>query len=236
MELAPGIKQRYLFAPIPDTTEFSTIYALRLNPDLIDFEVYFDREQPRSMEEWQAFTGSPIVFNGGFFSSDNMPVGRLVVDGALFGFPLSRVYGPESVSIPGIFAVVDDEVAIYAAGRSTYSPRGMRFDQAIESYPMLLLPGQIPAFPEDTGVRTRRTVIGIDQQGLVIVLLIDQPIFSLYELALWLSTSDLALDTALNLDGGRSSGLAVSLPGERTIIPAYVPLPIVMLAYPDREE
>jgi|GEM_PF-287017 len=231
--LAPGIEQRYLQAAIPEQEAYSTVYALRLDPAVIQFEVYYDPAQPRSMEEWQAFTGAPIIFNAGFFGQDNRPVGRLVVDGAEFGFPLIREYGPESLSISGIFAVTEEgEAAIYAVGRDSYSPRGMRFEQAIESYPMLLLPGQVPTFPEDTGKRARRTIIGIDEWGYVVVLLIDQPIYSLYETTHWLSGSDLRLDSALNLDGGRSSGLAVSLPGAPVLIPSYVPLPTVLMAYP----
>jgi hypothetical protein len=36
--------------------------------------------------------------------------------------------------------------------------------------------------------------------------------FTLYGLAVWLANSDLDLDTALNFDGGSSSGLAVWTP------------------------
>jgi hypothetical protein len=48
-------------------------------------------------------------------------------------------------------------------------------------------------------------------------------------LSVFLANSDLNLDTALNLDGGPSSGLVVQAPGET--IPAYGPLPVVILVY-----
>jgi hypothetical protein len=98
---------------------------------------------------------------------------------------------------------------------------------------MLLLPGRQPTYPVDTGETARRTVIALDQQGYVVILLIDLPIFTLHGLSLWLAESDLGLDSALNLDGGRSSGLAAAIPGgESTLLPAYVPLPIVIGVYP----
>jgi uncharacterized protein YigE (DUF2233 family) len=233
---APGIGQRYVPVELPGASTPAYLYALRIDPDAVTFRVHYDPAQPRSIEEWQAETGALAVFNGGFFSGSSRPVGRIIVDGELFGAPLyPTLYGDDSISIPGIFTVIDGAVEIYALGRSTYNPRGLRFDQAVESYPMLLLPGRQPVYPEDTGREARRTVIALDEQGNVIVLLIDWSYFTLYELARWLAASDLSLYTALNLDGGRSSGLAVNMPGEQAVFPAYVPLPIVIAVYPRGE-
>jgi uncharacterized protein YigE (DUF2233 family) len=227
--LAPGVSERYIPVNMPDPEEPFYIYALRLDPTRVVFQVHYDREQPRSIEEWQAATGAAVVLNGGFFSGNNTPVGRIVVDGWLYGYPLD--YGDDSVGVPGLFAILDNEVSIYGLGRSSFSPRGLRFDYAVESYPLLLLPGGQPTFPVDTGKLARRTVIGVDEWGYVIILLSDTPSLSLHELADWLAGSDLYLDSALNLDGGRSSGLMVSLRGEVRYFPAYVPLPIVIGIY-----
>jgi hypothetical protein len=60
----------------------------------------------------------------------------------------------------------------------------------------------------------------------------DVALFSLYSLSEWLPHSGLRLDTALNLDGGRSTGLVVNFPEESVVIPDYVPLPIVVAVYP----
>jgi hypothetical protein len=70
----------------------------------------------------------------------------------------------------------------------------------------------------------------MDDQQRVIIIVSDLSTFTLHELSGWLAESDLNLDTALNLDGGRSTGIAVGLPGGRTI-PAYVSLPIVLGIY-----
>ncbi len=223
--VAPGISRTYLPVPVPERDTLAYAYALRLDPNRVAFRVYYEGDQPHSIAEWQTITGAPVVVNGGFFSGDHRPVGRLVIDGELYGAPIST---EERIGTPGLFAVLDDRVEIYALGRSSYSPRGMRFDQAVESYPMLLLPGRQPTYPDDVGRRARRTVIGIDDQGYVVIVLFDSSVFSLAELSRWLAASNLNLDTALNLDGGRSSGLGVALPYEQKLIEAYVPLPIVI--------
>jgi uncharacterized protein YigE (DUF2233 family) len=178
------------------------------------------------VEEWQALTGADIIVNGGFFSGDYRPVGRLISDGVLYGFPLN--YGDRTIGVAGFFGVLDGLPELYTLGRSSYAPRGMRFDEGVESYPILLLPGGQPTYPTETGEIARRTVIGLDAEGHIILFVSDLPIFTLHELSQWLAESDLRLDSALNLDGGRSSGMGVWLPQQQTIIPAFVPLPIVI--------
>ncbi len=229
-QLAPGVQQRYV--PVnrdsdPAVTYY--IYALRLDPAQLTFRVQYDREMPRNIDSWLTDTGAEVVVNGGFFSGDYRPVGRLVSDGQMAGFPLN--YGDRTIGVAGLFTVLDGRVQLYSLGRGSFSPRAMRFDEAIESYPMLLLPGRQPAYPIETGERARRTVIGVDSEQHVIILVVDLPIFSLHELANWLAASDLRLDAALNLDGGRSSGLGVALGDESVIIPAYVSLPAVLAIY-----
>jgi len=232
--LRAGVSQTYLAAPTPGTEALSYVYALRIDPAQMVFQVHYDRREPHMVDEWQALTRAPILFNGGFFSGEGTPVGRIISDGTLYGAPLN--YGERTIGVAGLFTVLEDEVQIHVLGRGNYNPRGMRFDQAVESYPILLLPGGQPTYLTETGERARRTVIALDTQGRVVVLLSDLPIFSLYELSHWLAASGLNLEVALNLDGGRSSGLIATLPGGGVFIPSYVPLPVVIAAYPRHEQ
>lgn len=227
--LGRGISQAHLPVTIPGRDDGAVfwVYALRLDPDRVDFRVFHDTKA-RSIEAWHAVTGADVTVNGGFFFSSYAPQGRLVIDGEMIGTALDP---SARIGVPGLFGVLDGDVTITSLGRSEYTPRGMRFDQAVEAYPMLLLPGRQPAYPPRDGDRARRTVIGLDEEGHVILLLVDGPIFSLVELADWLAESNLNLQTALNLDGGRSSALAVTAGGTRTVIPAYVDLPIVIAVY-----
>jgi hypothetical protein len=56
--------------------------------------------------------------------------------------------------------------------------------------------------------------------------------FTLREMADWLSRSDLEVDSALNLDGGSSTGLYLSDGALQEAIDSFVPLPIVLLVDP----
>jgi uncharacterized protein YigE (DUF2233 family) len=231
--LAAGVEERMV--PVQDEIDPNItyyVYALRIDPSKVSFQVHYEAGVAHTIEEWQAETNAPIILNGGFFSGNYTPVGRIVSEGVMYGFPLN--YGEGTIGVAGLFTVLDGDVEMYSIGRSSYSPRGMRFDEAIESYPILLLPGRQPTYPRETGENARRTVIGLDDQQRVIILICDLPIFSLHELSGWLAQSDLNFDTALNLDGGRSTGIAVALPGSGRLIPSYVPVPIALAIYPER--
>lgn len=230
--IGAGVERTYVPVVIPNMDALAYVYALRFDPSRVVFQVHYEPGEARLIEEWQEETGAPIVVNSGFFASSNRPVGRIVIDGELYGSPLNYDY--DSIGTPGVFAILDNVPEIYVLGRdaSTYSPQGFRFDLAIECYPVLLLPGNQPAYPTETGKTARRTVIAIDHNGKVVLLLIDSPIFTLHQLSKWLAGSGLNLDIALNLDGGRSSGLVVSLGDEEKFVPSVVPLPIVLGIYP----
>lgn len=228
--LGPGVSVVELDAPHPAEDRRSPLIAFRLNPERVNFDVFYGEPQPVSA--WQEELNAPIVFNASFFTGEGVPLGRLVIDGELYGGTLANVYGADSVSIPGMFTVIDGKVGIYATGRADYVRRDLAFDQVVETYPLLLLPGGQPNFPEETGSRARRTVIGIDENGDVIVMLIPHDGFSLHELANWLAVSPLRLDTALNLDGGRSSGLIVLQEGFRWAVDSAVDVPVVIAVTP----
>ncbi len=228
-QFALGVERAYVTYYRPGVSQASYIYTLRIDPGVTDIRVHYD-PVPHTIDEWQTLTNAPIVFNGGFFGGDNNPVGRIISDGSLYGVPLD--YGDDSIGVSGLFTVRGHNPQIFTLGRGDFNPQGMRFDQAVESYPVLLLPGGQPTFPEETGKQARRTVIAIDEDGYVIVMVSDVALFSLYSLSEWLPHSGLRLDTALNLDGGRSTGLVVNFPEESVVIPDYVPLPIVVAVYP----
>lgn len=64
---------------------------------------------------------------------------------------------------------------------------------------------------EDAGRRSFRSFVGMDKQGRVILGIAIVPLWTLIDLAEYLAGEPLfALDSALNLDGGGSTGLWVN--------------------------
>ena len=57
-----------------------------------------------------------------------------------------------------------------------------------------------------------------------------QGYFTLHQLSLYLTESDMNLDIAVNLDGGGSTGILVTNP--REIISPTRPIPFVILVHP----
>jgi hypothetical protein len=102
----------------------------------------------------------------------------------------------------------------------------------LQSFPLLVRPDGELGFPAEfeDHVQARRTVIALDREGRILFILTPRGHFTLHQLSLYLTESDLNLDIALNLDGGPSTGIRVADPHE--IIPSQTLLPIVILVYP----
>ncbi|NJO06681.1 MAG: phosphodiester glycosidase family protein [Chloroflexaceae bacterium] len=94
--------------------------------------------------------------------------------------------------------------------------------EALQGWPMLVKPGSVLAYinPADSE-RARRSVIALDQAGRVLLIIAPTSDFTLQGLAQWLLMSDLAISSALNLDGGSSSGFCLNTPAYRERIDAF---------------
>lgn len=232
-DLTPGVERREMVVIEPRTGAEVRLHMVRLDPALIDFKVHYVPRSANTVSGWQEETGAWVVVNGGFFDGEFYSEGTVFVDGQEYGVsPGSE----EKISVGGLFGVEDGEVSIVPLGRQPDPPGTYDFDNATEGYPMLLMPGGVPSYDEETGHAAERTVVGIDEAGRVIFIVIREPLFTLYELARTLDQLDesgeLDLDVALNLDGGKSSGMEVWAGPEHTHWEAATVLPIVIAAYP----
>ena len=103
-------------------------------------------------------------------------------------------------------------------------------DIAMQSYPILVLDGaaQVDTTSTDTA---QRTVVALDQSGLVYLIICEYGVFTLTELSAALAElSDPTLVSALNLDGGTSTGLSIQSEAVRylddsLVVPSVVAIP-----------
>ncbi|MGZ9222521.1 MAG: phosphodiester glycosidase family protein, partial [Anaerolineales bacterium] len=102
----------------------------------------------------------------------------------------------------------------------------------LQSFPVLVRPGGEPGFPEqyEDNVQARRTVIGQDRNGQLLLIVAPRGYFTLHQLSVYLAESDLNLDIAINLDGGPSTGILVADPQE--VVGSQTSLPFVILVHP----
>jgi exopolysaccharide biosynthesis protein len=223
--LRPGLERRSIDIYDNQGQQVEAIYLLRLDPNQFRLEVAY-HETPQNLEDWQKETNALVVVNGGYFRIENekyLPNGLTVVNGV----PLGSSYGP----FAGMLAVNDYGTELRWLEERPYNPYE-QLRSALQSFPVLVKPGGVLGFPEqyEDNLKARRTVIGQDRNGQILFMVAPRGYFTLHQLSVYLTESDLNLNIAINLDGGPSSGIWLAQP--REIIASQTLLPIVILAYP----
>jgi hypothetical protein len=223
--LQPGLERRVI--PIEDQQKkhVETVYVWRLDQKRFRLDVAFDGK-PKTLETWQAETAASLVVNGGYFSIDNE---RYSADGltVLNG----QASGRSFAGFGGMLAIDTSRAELRWLVEKPYDP-GERLQAALQAFPILVQPGGTLGFgaERENYAHARRTVIAQDRDGRILFIVAPEGYFTLHQLSLFLTESDLNLDIAVNLDGGGSTGILVAEP--REVIPAKVLLPFVILAYP----
>ena len=222
--LQPGLERRTI--PIYDdlNQQVESLHIWRLDQKTFRLGVAFD-ERPKSLETWQQETGALMVVNGGFYSIENeryFPDGLTVVNGNVSGRSFNG-YG-------GMLAINESRAELRWLAEKPFNSNE-QLQAALQSFPILVHPGGRLGFgaERENHVSARRTVIGQDKAGRILFIVTPQGHFTLHQLSLYLTDSNLNLDIAINLDGGGSTGILVANP--REIIPSNRPLPFAILVY-----
>lgn len=196
--------------------------VLRIDPAAVTFRVHYSPGAARSLVEWRdMLPGARVIVNANFFDETDRVLGLLVSDG--------QVFGRSFAGFGGMFAVSTTGVRVQSLVAEPY--QGQMLLHAVQAFPMLINAGGVLA-PQGDGFdsASRRTWIGQDGEGRVVIGVIPYAV-SLADLQYWLLGSDLSLDNAFALDGGRSSGLVVSTPNYSEAYPAFDRLPAVIAVY-----
>lgn len=222
--LQPGLERRVIDIYAGQNQQRESIHIWRLDQKYFRLDVAFD-ESPKSLEAWQKETEAALVMNGGYFSVENQkyfPDGLTIVEG--------QARGQSFDGFGGMLAVKPDRAELRWLVEQPYNSHE-RLQAALQSFPMLVKPGGELGFgtERENYAKARRTVIAQDQDGRILFIVAPLGYFTLHQLSVYLTESDLHLDIAVNLDGGGSTGILVANP--REIIPSKVLLPFVILVY-----
>jgi exopolysaccharide biosynthesis protein len=215
--LAPGLERRMVGG-------FSGMMTLRIDPAQFTFRAHYRPGQPLTAQEWaDALPGAVALVNANFFSSKGEVLGLLVSDGVL--------YSPVMPNLGGIFQVQAGQARVRSNIAEPYA--GEALEQAVQAYPMLVLNGSA-AYPGGQPDRpTRRTVIGQDRDGHILLMATPLLGMTLADLSAYLPTTNLGLANAFNLDGGSSTLMVIRPPGESEyVISSFDPVPAVLAVYP----
>ena len=220
----PGLERRVIQIYDGQNQLVETLHLWRLDQKYFRMDLAFD-DSPKSLEAWQKETSALMVVNGGFYSIDNeryYPDGLFIFNGSDYGNSLNR--------FEGLLAIKESGTEIRWLKQAPYDPAELLWG-ALQSFPILVEPGGGLAYgPEREGnASARRTVVALDKQGRILFMIAPHGHFTLPQLSVYLTESDLDLEVALNLDGGGSTGVLVASPFE--VIPTTRPIPFVILVY-----
>jgi uncharacterized protein YigE (DUF2233 family) len=216
-----GVELRRMRVPGASGRPAFPIVVVRLDPAQVRLRVAYAPKRPRALRVWFEEARPMLAVNGGFFAEDYHSTALVISDG--------EASGPSYEGFGGMLAVAPDGgVALRALRDQPYDP-GEPLAQAMQSFPMLVFPGGEVAPIEDDGKRARRTAIAIDRAGRMLVIASPTSDFTLHDFADWLGGGDLAIDRALNLDGGSSTGLFLRSGALSEQIDSFGPLPLVLL-------
>lgn len=221
VQLHPGMERRVINLLLESGQILEHIYLLRVDPSLYTFDVGYRPGQPQSLKQWLAEEDALVVVNGGFFTESLEATGLTIANG--------QVYGSSFEGFGGMLSISDAGPQIRWLRLQPYNPSEV-LQAGLQSFPILVQPGGVNGYSEESVLRARRTVIGQDMSGRILVVIASSGTFTLGELSDFLLESDLDLAVALNLDGGASSGLLVKEPSEG--IPAFSLLPTVIAIRP----
>lgn len=217
--VSAGVELRRMRVAVRAGVPVASITAARIDPAQARFRVGYSPGEPLALAEWLRRERPLALITGGFFS-ESFESTALVISGGVAA-------GESYAGRGGMFAVDRaGAVAIRSLADQPYD-QAEPLDEAVQGWPILIKPGGVLAYTGDDDDVARRSVVALDRDGRVLLLASSTSSFTLAELAAWLAASDLQIDAALNLDGGKSTGLFVE--GAASVEP-FVRLPLVLIA------
>lgn len=216
---APGVEVRYENWKSPGNNT-DTVTIVRLDLHRVHLSIGYQPTQPLTISGWMQKEHATAIINGGYFGQQNNAEGLVVSNGQVFGASYTGFGGMLSVDSQG-------NVSLRSLHQQPYDPNTEQLQQATQSSPMLVVDGKRTQFNANA-VSQRRSVVAMDTQGRLLLIASPGMAFTLDELADLLVSSDLSIKTALNLDGGASTGLYVN-GTQHVAIDSIAALPLVII-------
>jgi uncharacterized protein YigE (DUF2233 family) len=203
---------------VGDTDDWVTL--VRIDPQAVSLRVHYDPDTPRTVREWLTTLDAAVVINAGFFTPEKRATGLVIADG--------KRAGQTYKGFGGMFSVRAGMPQLQWLARQPYVADDS-ITQAVQSFPMLLVNGQIVDGLPDDGSRNRRSFVGIDAAGRVVLGVCHSPLWTMTDLAGYLVNNPmLQLTSAMNLDGGSSSGLWIRGVSEAILLDSIESVPSVI--------
>lgn len=221
----PGLEYGMYYPPHSDGAQ---LLITRVDLAHFSLRVHYRPGAPLLRDEWAAHLPCASVFvNAHFFDRSHQAIGLVAADGVLYG---------RSFNGRGGMLFVDQQRSVGMRWLVSQPYQDEPVLQAVQGYPMLIRNG-VPVFEDQSdSVLTRRTAVGMDKQGHVLLVSTPGLGIRLPALADYLTRTDLEVESLVNLDGGSSSLLHFSAGRDNPItIDSLYPVPSVLAIYADGE-
>jgi len=190
------------------------VYAIKISkPRKIKILVDKNNKKQTSLENLENDYKPLVIVNGSYFQEDYNPAGLLKVDDKF-------IYGLNKFGGSGILGINEKDIKIF---HKKYLIREKKYKSLMQNGPLIVENNGKKGIYSDDKVYTARTVIGITRDDKILILVADinsSP--SLWELADLLTKGEenggFSCKTALNLDGGASTGLRINTVNKKLVL------------------
>ena len=218
---ARGITVRYEDWKAVGGNDDDTVTIVRVDPHLVTLSVGYQPDRPLLMSQWMQQEHAAAIINGGYFDQNDQTTALVISNGQTYGSSYSGFGGMLSMDSNG-------HIKLRSLRQQPYGP-GESLTQAVQCSPMLVEGGKRTQFNVAPS-QSRRSIVAVDKNGNLLFISSPDDIFTLDQLADLLVSSDLSIATALNLDGGASTGLFVNGSAQTHVtIDSFVLLPLVVM-------
>ncbi|HTI15496.1 MAG TPA: phosphodiester glycosidase family protein [Dictyobacter sp.] len=216
----PGVEVQYANWKAPSGHQ-DTVIITRFNLHQVHLYVGYQPNNPLTLSDWMKQTGATAIINGGYFDTNNQATGLIVSNGQASGTSYTDQGGMLSVNTQGA-------VAITSLIQHPFDGDTNQLEQATQCAPMLMVNGKETQF-DDNAAQRRRTVVAMDKDGNLLFIVSPSDAFTVTDMAdLLASHTELNIQTALNLDGGSSTGIYLNGGNTKVALDPISSLPIVV--------
>lgn len=215
-EILPDIDLKQQLVTVGNGTELISI--VRFDPATTPFKIAVSEGEPKTLDQWKTDLGAAVVINASYFDESYNLTTRTVVDG--------ESYGPLLTGKTGILRSVDGQKWTISKAADIQKNSTPMF--SIQSYPLLIHNGAVN-FTDGSSDTGQRTVVAIDDSGMMYWIIAEYGVTSLNDLSVLLDTNlNIEISEALNLDGGSSTGLIISDTADIAYYNSAVAVPAVL--------
>ncbi len=219
--IRPGLEYG-IYLPLDST---ASVIVTRIDPDLFVFRTHYRPDDPLDGAGWAAeIPCAPVIVNGNFFNPDNSARGLVIAD--------EKIVDDEAFKDFGGLMQVDETGAVRVRSTIHEPYEGESLLQAVQGFPVLIYDGDALYRGGGNDQPARRTVIGQDRAGRILLITVTDTGMYLDILAEYLARTDLRIEIAVNFDGGTSTLLKLDSPyGNLFMVQPANAIPAVVAIY-----